>query len=63
MVNRKKTKLRILERFDSQENFANALGYHQTKLSKQLRGKYPVRPDEQTLWAKLLKCEPQELFG
>jgi hypothetical protein len=61
--NKKRVKIKIIERFDTQEAFANALGYHPTKLSKQICGRYPVKEEEQALWARLLKCEPRELFG
>lgn len=63
MVNKKKAKLRIFERFDSQENFAHAIGVHPSVVSKQINNRYPMKEDERVLWARLLKCEPQDLFG
>ena len=58
-----KAKLRIIERFDSQENFAHALGVHPSLVSKVINNRYPVKEEEKAVWARLLKCEPGELFS
>lgn len=59
----RKLRLAILEIFDSQANFAQALGTHQSKISEVIRGRRRLGEDEQRRWAEILRREPQELFS
>ena len=57
-----KLKLKILERFGSQCNFARAVGVGESVISRTIRGRRPLSDTERKLWAKKLGCRPQEIF-
>ena len=55
-------KLRIIELFDTQADFAQALGVAESVVSRVVRGRKTPTKDEEELWARMLKCERAALF-
>ena len=51
----KRLRLLILEKFDSQGNFALVIGEHEMNVSRVLNGRRYLKPHEQELWAQGLK--------
>jgi hypothetical protein len=54
-------RLEILKNFNSQVDFADAVGTHNTKVSMVLRGHRKLFPEESLRWQKILKCDPKIL--
>lgn len=50
----KKLRGRIVEKYDSQEKFAEAIGISTTSLSKKMQGKTMFSQKDINLWCKLL---------
>lgn len=63
MVSRKRVRSRIVDRFDTQRNFASKLGVDAATVSRQLRGHRPILDGEKIRWAELLGCDVGELFN
>ena len=53
----KKLRLKIIERFDNQANFAQFLGTDESRISRILQGRKKLRPDESENWKKVLNCD------
>ena len=53
----KKLRLLILERYESQANFAMATGQFEPFVSAVLNGRKFLRDDQKELWAVALKCD------
>ena len=51
-----KLKIRILEKFDTQSDFAVAAGCDDTMVSKIVNGRRQLSPEMQERWAVLLNC-------
>ena len=51
---------RIVEKFGSQENFANRLGISQNTLSKKMTCKVGISQDDIIKWAELLDIKEYE---
>jgi transcriptional regulator with XRE-family HTH domain len=58
-----KLKARIIERFGTQADFAQAMEIDDSIISKIVRGRRQLDPENQYLWAKVLRSTPRELFG
>jgi len=55
-------KARIVEFYGTQADFAEALGVDESLISKVVRGRRALPPEARTFWAKLLRCEPCNIF-
>jgi len=55
-------KLRILEKFGSQANFAGALKVDESLVSRVVRGRRVLLKKDQIKWAQGLNCEVGEIF-
>ncbi len=53
----KKLKAKIVERFESQANFAQILETHEAIVSRVIRGRRVLSLDDQKKWAAVLNCE------
>ena len=56
MIN-KPLRLKIIEKFDSQANFAMAAGEREDIVSRTLNGRVKLLPEKAKRWADLLKCD------
>ena len=56
-------KLKIVERFGSQAKFSMAVKEDESTISRVLRGRRKLRPDDKNKWAKVLGCLPEDLFS
>jgi transcriptional regulator with XRE-family HTH domain len=59
----KALKVRIIEIFDTQADFAQALGVDESYISRVIRGRRMLDSASQNRWAKLLKCKSETIFG
>jgi len=53
----KKLKAKIVERFESQANFAEIVQTHEATISRVIRGRRALSMEDQKKWAAALKCE------
>ena len=58
MIDRKKVRRAIYGEFDSQSDFAQALGIHESAVSQVLHGRRVLSPEDQFKWVEVLKCDP-----
>ena len=56
-------KLKIIEQFGSQAEFSMAVKEDESTISRVLRGRRKLRPDDRKKWAKVLGCLPQDIFN
>ncbi len=56
-------KLAILERFNSQADFAAKIGEHESTVSRVVRGRRKLSPEEAKVWKKTLQCGVDLLQG
>jgi transcriptional regulator with XRE-family HTH domain len=56
MANRE-LKLAILRKFNTQADFAQAVGCSEPVVSRVLRGRKKLKPTEAALWKTLLRCQ------
>jgi transcriptional regulator with XRE-family HTH domain len=59
----KPLKVRIIEVFGTQADFAQALGIDESYVSRVIRGRRGLDTANQNRWAKLLKCKSKNIFG
>ena len=59
----RKLKARIIERYGTQADFAQAVNVDEAFVSRVVRGRRVLKPEVRILWGKALKCDPKELFG
>lgn len=59
----KKLKLKIIERFGTQADFAQEIEVDESVVSRVLRGRRRLGSGEQRRWAKTLQCNEKELWG
>lgn len=57
MMNRR-LKARIFERFGSQADFAQRLKVDESIVSKVVRGRRSLSPEDVAKWSKVLRCDP-----
>lgn len=55
-------KIRIIEKFGFQADFAQAVGEHPSFVSMVVRGRREIDPVRRTKWAKALNRKEEELF-
>lgn len=53
----KKLKAKIVERFGSQADFAQELQVDESIISRIVRGRRVLSPEDQVTWCKVLKCD------
>jgi len=59
----KKLKLKIIEKFGSQADFAQKVEVDESVVSRVVRGRRTLALAEQIRWAKVLCCNEKELWG
>jgi transcriptional regulator with XRE-family HTH domain len=59
----KALKLKIIEIFGTQADFAQALGVDESYISRVIRGRRMLDSTNQNRWSKLLKCKSETIFG
>jgi transcriptional regulator with XRE-family HTH domain len=59
----KALKVRIIEIFGTQADFAQALGADESFISRVVRGRRDLDKVDQNRWAKALKCKRETIFG
>ena len=56
-------KMKIIERFRSQANFAKEIHTDETLVSRVVRGRRKLKPAIQRLWADALQCKTRDIFA
>jgi hypothetical protein len=59
---RKELKIKIIEKFDNQTNFARVCGKTENWISRIIQNRQTPTDVERSLMVKVLKCDPQEIF-
>ncbi|WP_076750772.1 helix-turn-helix domain-containing protein [Desulfatitalea tepidiphila] len=57
-----KLKLKIIEHFGTQADFAQKIGTDDAAVSRVVRGRRTLPEDKQVLWAEMLQCDREEIF-
>jgi len=52
-------KAEIVKKFGCQADFSEAIGVHESIISRVVRGRKTLSPETQDLWAKTLGCSPE----
>jgi transcriptional regulator with XRE-family HTH domain len=55
-------KIKIIETFKSQAEFANLVNVDESLVSRIIRGRRKLDPERQAVWAKALGCKPEDIF-
>jgi len=55
-------KFKILKKFPSQADFAQAVNADESTVSRIIRGRRTLDSEKQLIWAKALGCNPKEIF-
>jgi len=55
-------KAKIVERYGTQADFAEAIDTDETIISRIIRGRRTLDPKMQIIWAKALGCNPKDIF-
>jgi plasmid maintenance system antidote protein VapI len=55
-------KAKIVERYGTQADFAEAIDTDETIISRIIRGRRTLGPEMQINWAKALGCNPKDIF-
>ena len=55
-------KAQIVRKYGSQANFAQAVKADETVISRVIRGRRPLKPEDREKWARALGRRPEELF-
>ena len=58
-----KLKVKIIEHFHTQSDFAQAMGVDESAVSRAIRNRRLPKPGEQEKWARFLGSSAQEIFG
>jgi len=56
-------KSRIIQFYGTQADFASKAKVDEPTVSRVVRNRKTLTPEDQRYWAKLLKSEPEELFA
>lgn len=59
----KKLKLKIIEIFGTQADFAQKIKVDESVVSRVLRGRRTLGKGDRQKWAETLKCDEKELWG
>ena len=57
-----KLKMKILEKYRTQADFAKVTGTHETIVSRVINERQKLSPVDQELWAKKLGTQPEDIF-
>jgi len=57
----KKLKAIIIEQYGSQADFAQKIGVDEPKVSRIIRGRRSLSPEDLQRWSKVLGCDPSLL--
>ena len=55
-------RLKIIEKYDSQTNFSQKMGVHESFVSQVIHGRRVLDSETQEVWAKVLGCKAGDLF-
>ena len=55
-------KMKILEKYPFQADFAHELGVSEVEVSRVVRGRIKLDPEFRPIWARLLQCEVGDIF-
>jgi len=58
-----KLRLKIIEKFQTQSDFAAKIGINESVISRVVRGRRELSAEAKGEWAKALKCKPEEIFS
>lgn len=56
-------KLKIIEKFGTQAEFSMAVKEDESTISRVLRGRRKLRPDDRKKWAKVLGCRSKDIVN
>ena len=56
-------RVKIIERFHTQADFALELGENESLISRVIRGRRDIPDEKKRIWAKALKTEVQDVFS
>jgi plasmid maintenance system antidote protein VapI len=56
-------RISILKHFDTQSDFANHMGIHESKVSQIIKGRRKLSKDDAKKWAQILNCDPKILLS
>jgi DNA-binding transcriptional regulator YdaS (Cro superfamily) len=59
----KNLKAAIIMKYGCQADFALAVGVDEPNVSRVVRGRRQLSPEQQKQWAKALDCKPMDIFG
>lgn len=54
----KKLKAKIIEKFGSQADFAQKIQVDESMISRIVRGRRVLSPEDRDIWSRVLKCDP-----
>ena len=57
----KKLKAKIIEQFGSQADFAQEIQVDESIISRIVRGRRVLSPEDQAMWCRILECDPSIL--
>jgi transcriptional regulator with XRE-family HTH domain len=57
----KALRLRIVEQFGTQADFAQAISVDESKVSRVIRGRKNLKPKDLQKWSEALRCDPSIL--
>ena len=57
-----KLKAKIIEKYGTQADFAPVINTDESLISKFIRGRRKLSPENQTIWANALDCKPSDIF-
>jgi hypothetical protein len=58
----RKLRIRIIEEFDTQADFAKFIGERESVVSRVIRARMELPPARKRKWAEVLKCKPEQIF-
>ena len=56
-------KAKIIERYGTQADFAQAIATDEPTISRIIRGRRDLCLEKKIIWAKALGCKPKEIFS
>jgi len=56
-------KVKIIEKYGRQVDFARVVGVRDAKVSRVIHGRDSLPPEDQTMWARKLGANREELFA
>jgi hypothetical protein len=59
----RRLKAKIIEHYGTQFAFAGKIGRPESLVSKVVRKRRILSPEDRRRWAAMLKCRPEDVFG